>query len=111
MLPRVTSREERLAKNEAVLREINEGIREGARSVPGERAIFLCECGQPECEETISLTQTDYEGVRADPRRFFMIPGHEQTDIEEVVEHRDSYVVTEKFGRAGEIAEEADTST
>lgn len=105
------SREERLAKNEAVLRDINEGIREGAQSIPGERAIFLCECGQPDCEETISLTQNDYEGVRANPRRFFMTPGHEHADIEKIVEHRDSYVVTEKFGRAAEIAEESDPSS
>lgn len=107
----MTSREERVGKNEAVLRDINEGIREGAQAGPGERAIFLCECGEPDCEETIAVTQNEYEAIRANPRRFFMLPGHEQTDVEKIVEHRDSYVVTEKFGRAGEIAEETDPSS
>ena len=105
------SREERLAKNEGVLRDINEGIREGAQTDVGERAIFLCECGEPNCEETIAMTQNEYEAVRANARRFFMLPGHEQADVEKVVEHRDSYVVTEKFGRAAEIAEETDPSS
>lgn len=100
----ISSREERLAKNETVLRDINEHIREGTSDE--ERAIFLCECGRDDCEETVSLSTVEYGDIRAHARRFFVVAGHELDEIERVVDERDQYRVTEKSGRAGDIAEE-----
>ena len=106
----LTAREERLGKNEVVLRDINDRIREGTTPSPDERAIFLCECGRDDCEETVAMTAHDYEVVRSDPRRFFLVPGHEIEEVERVVEERERYSIAEKFGAAGDIAAENDPS-
>ena len=46
--------------------------------------------------------------MRADPRRFVMIAGHELPDVETVVERAPDYVVVEKRDEAGETAAAAD---
>ena len=54
------------------------------------------------------LTKAEYEAVRRDGRRFFMLDGHELAEIEDVVERREGYVVVEKREHAGETAEAVD---
>jgi hypothetical protein len=110
----VGAREERLAKNETLFREVNERVAEVAtnfievetRSDPVE---FTCECGRAECTEPLAMTVVEYEGVRARPTRFAVVPGHEQPEIETVVERHPSYFVVEKRDEdAQEIARETD---
>lgn len=101
------SREARVAKNEVLFREVNERIRELA---PGDGPTeFLCECGDAGCVESVSLSTGQYEEVRRDPARFFVLPGHEVPDIEDVVEEAGSFlVVAKRQGTPAEIAEEND---
>jgi hypothetical protein len=99
----------RLGANEAVFRQINEGIERG--QWPGEEdepVSFRCECARLGCNELIELSVNEYEAVRADARRFLVIPGHEQLDAERVVETHPGYLVVEKLTQAGTIAEETD---
>jgi hypothetical protein len=101
--------QERLGANESVFREINESIERG--QWPGEEdapASFRCECAQLGCSELIELSVREYEGVRAHPRRFIVLPGHQRLETEAVVETRPGYLVVEKLEQAGEKAEEAD---
>jgi len=98
-----------VAANEAVFREVNEAIERG--QWPGEedeRASFRCECSRPECAALISLTPRDYECVRTISRRFVMRPGHENPAVETVVERTPDYVVVEKRGEAGLVADASD---
>jgi hypothetical protein len=100
---------ERLGANEAVFREINEGIERG--QWPGEEdapVSFRCECAQLGCNDLIELSVNEYEGVRANPRRFIVIPGHERLDAEVVVERRPGYLIVEKIDQAGTTAEATD---
>ncbi len=100
---------ERLGANEAVFRQINEGIERG--QWPGEEdapTSFRCECARLGCNELIELSVTDYEQVRANPRRFMVLPGHEQPEAEVVVETHPGYLVVEKVAQAGTAAEETD---
>jgi hypothetical protein len=94
------ARDERLARNEALLREVNERIREvGERLqvLPSDELLeFRCECGRPECDEAVSMTPAEYEHVRSDNDRFAVVPGHQKTDIERVVEETDRYLVVDK---------------
>ena len=94
-------REERSAKNEALLREVNDRIEEVGqhlRVLPdGERLDFRCECGRPSCEEFISMPVAEYEHVRADNDRFAVVPGHQDDEIERVVEQGESYVIVDKL--------------
>lgn len=101
--------QERLARNEATFREANERIEHQAdanelteRPVP-----FICECADTSCVTIVRLTLDDYRRVRGHSRRFLVAPGHELGMSETgSVEHRDEFVVVEKQGHAGEVAEE-----
>ena len=100
--------EERLAANEDTFREVNEGIARG--QWPGDSApvAFRCECARLGCTLLLKVPMTDYERIRQHPRWFMLEPGHEVPEIETVVERNDGYVVVEKRGEAGAVAEELD---
>lgn len=100
----------RLASNETVFREVNEGIERG--QWPGESADpvrFRCECARLGCNLLLELTLAEYEQVRSHPRRFLMIDGHEVPELEKVVQREPGYVVVQKLDQAGEKAEKTDT--
>lgn len=100
---------QRVARNEAIFREVNEGIRRGRW--PGEEdsiSSFRCECASLGCTEMLPLTLREYERIREHPRRFIVAPGHERLDVEVVVETRPTYLVVQKVGEAGETAAATD---
>lgn len=104
--------ERRIVTNEARFREVNEAISRG--QWPGEREAaigFRCECAALGCNRLIELTYPEYESVRAHPRRFVVVPGHERDEVETVVETRAGYLVVEKLDEAGELAEEDGSRT
>jgi hypothetical protein len=98
--------EERIAKNDATFRRANERISAAAGTYGVDMQVpFICECADPECSEVVRLELEEYEEIRADSRRFFNIPGHE--DVEQpgvVVAEHDGYVVVEKTGHAADVA-------
>jgi hypothetical protein len=100
----VDPRDERAAKNEALLREVNERIEEvGERLqvLPDDGSLdFRCECGREGCESFVSMTVDEYEHVRAENDRFAVVPGHEDEDIERVVERGERYVIVDKLPHA-----------
>jgi hypothetical protein len=101
--------EQRIAGNEAVFRQVNEALRAG--QWPGEEETpiaFRCECGQLGCSRLIELKLADYEQVRAHARRFLVARDHEIPAVETVVEDCGGYVVVEKTGDAGRLAEATD---
>jgi hypothetical protein len=100
---------QQLGRNEALFREVNEAIENGKTTAePGSPAAFRCECGQLGCNDLIELTAGEYEHVRAHPRRFFLTPGHEQPEVETVIQTHPAYVVVEKREEAGQAAERSD---
>lgn len=99
--------QERLASNEATFREINESIQAGRQTLDGVVG-FVCECGALGCNEVIELTLAQYEAVRADPRHFVVVPGHETDDVEDPVGGDEGHTVVAKRGRAAELAESSD---
>lgn len=102
-------RDERIGRNQALLREVNEAIERGHwPSAADELVRFRCECAVLDCNETIELTIAQYERLRQDARRFIVVPGHEVTDVETVITSTDGYLVVEKQDRAGEVVEQLD---
>jgi hypothetical protein len=102
------ARDERIAKNETVFRAANREIEQAEVEDGGSPDNFLevlCECGRDGCRGLISLTVADYEGVHVQKDRFVVVPGHENPELERVVEARTGYFVVDKFGEAEEIAE------
>ena len=104
------SREERIAKNESLFRDVNERIEEAAqRTVTLDAEVdFVCECPSLACTEGITLRLDEYRWVRSEPTRFVLVAGHEQADVERVVARRNGYVIVDKTGDAGEEAAEQD---
>lgn len=103
--------QERLARNEAFFREVNERIREAGDRFDGSADAeyeFFCECPEAGCVERIKLTLAAYEAVRADPRRFVVAAGHNLPEIEHVVAEDELAAIVEKDGAAGEVAERLD---
>jgi 5-bromo-4-chloroindolyl phosphate hydrolysis protein len=99
-----------MARNEALFREVNERIEDVQKPLAAEERIdFLCECGNDDCTQPISLTLAEYERIRQDPQHFVVVPGHDVVDVERIVERTDRYAVVEKLpGAPAKIALERD---
>jgi hypothetical protein len=109
----VSESEERLARNEAIFREINERARSlqerfGPEDPTTSYEEFLCECGDQLCVERVKLTVGEYEFVRSDPRQFVVRPGHSIPRVERVAKKHDRYVVVLKLGDAAEVSADRD---
>jgi hypothetical protein len=98
----------RVAANEAALRKVNETIKRG--QWPGEdgKLGVRCECARLGCDQVIELTTAEYEQVRAHPRRFVLVHGHEVPAEDTLVVSGEGWVVVEKCDSAGEVAEATD---
>lgn len=101
-------RGDRIARNEASYRQVNEAIETGRTGGDDTPRPYMCECGLLECNDLVELTVAEYEAVRAHPRRFFLVDGHELPDVEHVVERHERYVVVEKENHEAQIAEDTD---
>jgi hypothetical protein len=109
----VGEREKRLARNEALYREVNERVAEVAEQfleVQAQTPVgFICECGAADCTEPIATTLAEYEAIRTEPTCFAVVPGHELLQIESVIERHPAYLVVEKrAAEAQEVARETD---
>jgi len=104
-------RERRIGRNEALFREVNERIERisEALQVEPEELRILCECGDESCVEQLGVSISEYERVRSTSTLFFVRPGHEHADVEEVVERHEAYHVVRKHeGPAAAQARELD---
>jgi hypothetical protein len=104
----VNDRDQRLARNETILRAANREI-EHASAELGEGSDseieVLCECGRARCNGLLTLAMREFEEAHAEADRFIVAPGHEDPEIERVVEDRGTYLVVDKFGEAEDVAE------
>lgn len=101
----------RVGLNESIFREVNEQIENLNRSLGAEASAMtvVCECASGDCTERFEIPVSEYEKVRADPRHYIVIPGHELPEFESVVESGDGYdVVRKRDGAAAALAEETD---
>jgi hypothetical protein len=99
----------KIAANESAFRDVNEAIKSGRW--PGEgaaRVAFRCECGTFGCNLMVEMTVAEYEEIRGNGRRFLVLPDHVIPETEDVVDDRGAYLVVEKRGEAGRLAEETD---
>jgi hypothetical protein len=93
----MSSREERMAKNEVASREINEEIEEAYQGEPrANRIDIMCECARMMCDAAIDITLDEYQNVRSDPRQFAIVPEHLIGDIERIVYENDRFAVVAK---------------
>ena len=99
-----SSREERVARNEALFQEVNRQIEKLEERLGSPKTLaILCECSKKHCVEGFEVDPAAYRRIRSNPLLFFLEPGHEDPDVERVVERTQQYLVVEKTGRAAEV--------
>ena len=105
-------RSRRVGRNEALFRQINEEVEtleRGVAALADNTLHIVCECGDLLCHERLVVAVDQYEAVRADPARFFVVPGHEIPSVEDVIERTDRYSIVRKHaGQARQLAEATD---
>jgi hypothetical protein len=100
--------QERIARNEAAFRRVNESLEaERPPADPGRALPFVCECAKLGCTAPVELTAAEYEELRGHPRRFIVADGHVAPGEIVVARHGD-HLIVEKAGEAGAIAAELD---
>ena len=113
----MNQRQKRQARNEALVRRVNEKIEQldhqAAGSADDDMTFeFHCECGRADdpdgvsCEEYVELTLREYEEVRSQDDRFALVPGHETPELEDVVQRTDKFVIVDKKPEAEPIVED-----
>ena len=110
--------EEQQARNEALVRQVNERIErvnlsaeEGSLADEETPFEFLCECGrgaenEVACDGYFKMTLREYEEIRSQDDRFAVVPGHENPELENVVRRTDQYVVVDKKPAAEPFVED-----
>lgn len=58
---------------------------------------FVCECSKLSCRRSIKMSVEEFRITHQYRNRFIIRPGHEQTDIETVMERNKDYFIVEKF--------------
>jgi hypothetical protein len=102
--------EVRAARNEAVLRDLNERLEAHNEWMREPLSEWVCECANDECTTPIELSIEEYESVRSDPTHFVVAPAKQHVDreIERIVERQPRYWVVEKIGVGAQVSRERD---
>jgi hypothetical protein len=104
-------RARRVGLNESLFRQVNEQIESlnhGFDRHVGSLTV-ICECANGDCTERVAISATEYEKVRANPRQYIVVPGHELADFESIVSSGAGYdIVQKRPGEAAKLAEETD---
>jgi hypothetical protein len=81
----------RVGVNESILREVNEQIESLNRDLGnGDRTMTVVyECADRDCADRLEISLPAYENVRAYPRSYIVIPGHELAEFESIVDSAD----------------------
>jgi hypothetical protein len=100
----VEARATRQARNETLHREVNERlasmdkVADASWARDDELFEFLCECDAGDgCTTRLRMKLADYERVREQDDRFAVAPGHENVEIERVVERGEDYLIVDKL--------------
>lgn len=105
-------RARRVGRNEALFRQINEeveAINRGLAELTDNTIHIVCECGDLTCQQRIVVPISEYERIRSEPTWFFVVPGHQISNVETVVEEHEGFVVVEKdAGEAANLAKATD---
>jgi hypothetical protein len=67
-------------------------------------SLYVCECSDEACAESLELTRAEYQAVRANGARFVIAPRHEIGATQRVVEQNRRFAVVENLADARAIA-------
>jgi hypothetical protein len=87
---------DQMRENEENFALANGKIHDSAVRLKVDPVPFFCECSATDCTDLIYVTLEAYEAVRKS-NCFMLLPGHDDSDIEQVIDDCGSYLVVEKF--------------
>ena len=98
-----SERDARAGQNELLFRAVNEQILQMTERFRAQLSDIdiVCECAVSSCVGTIRITAEEFVQIRREPGTFFVIAGHEDADVEEVVGRHNGYAVVRKPAVAG----------
>ena len=91
-----------LVRNRLLFREVNERVRDALARHEGPLE-FLCECGDDGCIDTVLLDVPAYERVRAHSNLFLVASGHENLEVNRVVDQGLGYLLVEEATDVGRV--------
>ncbi len=94
----------RAARNQSMFRAVNDHLTGDGAAAGAEKLVIACECADPQCTETLEITPSEYEQIRASANRFAVRDGHVYPDVEDVVESSERFLVVSKRGEGGKLA-------
>jgi hypothetical protein len=80
----------------AVFRSVNERISVIAIALDGspeDMQAFICECSRIGCAEVLMIPLSVYAQVRDDPAMFLVLPGHDDSEEDEVLVRLPDYSI------------------
>jgi hypothetical protein len=101
-------RERRAARNQLLFRAVNEQILNLTERFQAELSDLdlVCECPDPSCIGRVRLRLEEFGRIDRDQNAFLVIRGHEDVQVEDVVDTRDGYVIVRKRNLAARIVEQ-----
>jgi hypothetical protein len=102
-------RQHRSARNQLLFRSVNEQILNVTERFQSELSDLdlVCECADPSCTDTIRLAAEEFGQIDRAQNAFIVLRGHEDEQVEDVVDTRNDYIVVRKRSVAARIVEEA----
>ncbi len=104
-----------MAENEVVFRQLNEQLQKGIDETnqvatednqpqyiitpkPEDPPLyFYCECSDENCAERLLINHYEYTRIHKQRDHFTVIPGHEVTEVENVICKESGYSIVEKI--------------
>jgi hypothetical protein len=85
----------------SLFRRANDIVRERAAALGAEGAVpFICECRDSRCLDRVEMSVEEFAGVAAQPGRAVITPGHENPELEQIVEQTGRFTVVEREAQA-----------
>ena len=90
----------------AEYRDLNEGLARLSAAAAIPFRIFVCECGEPGCAESLEAAISTYRSTRAVPNLYLVAPGHELNGPgTRVVKRNPRFSIVEERSPGGSAAE------
>jgi hypothetical protein len=94
---------DREGRTHALMREVNDRIRELAALTESDRIAFFCECADPLCSETLRVSVLEYDAARAHSSLVLVRPGHRISGFRHVVEETGRFAIVETLGSTARL--------
>jgi hypothetical protein len=96
----MNERKVKIAKTEALFRDVNERIAETSERFDADEAEFMCECADSGCAERLEVPLEVYEDVRSEGTTFLLNPDHVEPDVEKIVRDHHEFAIVRKIDDA-----------